>query len=201
MAFCGASIAATGVLSFLLIVAIEHVVNRSLNPATHEISEYVHTSLGWLMTAGFAMWAVSVVATAVLAHSRWRTDARCIALFAAALGIGLTTCFATQTSAGRLPPGVSLDTSGRLHDIGSGLATAALFVAALLSLRVRHRPSLRRATVALLALAAPGDAVLLALGSDVAGIRQRLLVVIACVWQLALLMLKDEDHGPPAQSR
>jgi hypothetical protein len=41
-----ALVAAWGVLLFLLIVVFEDVVNSSLDPARHEISEYVHTPWG-----------------------------------------------------------------------------------------------------------------------------------------------------------
>lgn len=185
-------LAAWGVLLFLVIVVFEHVANLSLDPARHEISEYVHTHRGWLMTTGFVVWALSLMATGIIAHSEG-ADALCVSLAVAALGIAVTACFATQTSAGRLPPGVSLSTSGRLHDLGSGLATVALLLAALLSLRLPSRPVLRKVTGWLLALACAGDLVLLAVGSGVAGIRQRLLVLVACIWQLALLTLSRAD--------
>jgi MFS family permease len=187
-------VAVGGMALFLLIVIVEHLASPSLNPATHEISEYVHTSLGWLMTIGFVGWAVSLAATGVWADSGSVGRPLCIALLLSAIGIGVAACFATQTSAGQLPHGVSLRASGWLHDIGSGLATLALIAAALLSLRIRERPTLTRVTMALLAFALPADIVLLALGSSVAGIRQRLLVVIGCAWQLGLLKL-DAGHA------
>jgi hypothetical protein len=178
--------ALAGLFLFLAIVAVEHAANFSLDPATHRISEYVNGRLGWLMVVGFAAWAISLAATAVAA-TRW-TGGRGmgIALFAAALGMTITACFATQTSAGELPPGASLTLSGRLHDIGSGLVTLALAVAVLLSLR-EGSARLRRFTLVLLVSAFPLVVALVAIGDDVAGIRQRLLVAIACVWQLFLL--------------
>jgi hypothetical protein len=179
-------VARWGVLLFLSVVVVEHVANPSLNPARHEISEYVNTPWGWLMTTGFVVWALSLLATVIFARSRYGAGILCIALMLAALGMAITASFATQTSAGRLPPGVSLSTSGRLHDIGSGLTTLALLAAALLSLRVTG-PRLRRFTVGMLALACSSDVVLLAVGSGVGGIRQRLLVLIGCAWQLAFL--------------
>jgi hypothetical protein len=94
---------------------------------------------------------------------------------------------ATQTIAGRLPPGLSLTLSGRLHDIGSGLTTVALLGAALLSLRAIHQRQSRQRTSALLIFAACCDIALLAVGSEVGGARERLLTLSGCLWQLIFL--------------
>lgn len=195
------AIAVGGVLLFVIVVVVEHLADRSLHPATHEISEYVHGRLGWLMTVGFVAWTVSLAATGLLVGSVSRGKPVGIPLLVAAIGIAVTACFATQTSAGRLPPGVSLTAAGRLHDFGSGLATVALLAAALLSLRIRTPEALRRATGVLLAFALPADALLLALGSDVAGVRQRLLVAVACAWQLTLLDMTRTRPEPLTRSR
>jgi hypothetical protein len=188
-----AVLAATVVCSFLLIVLVEHLANPALDPATHQVSEYVHAQLGWLMTCGFVLWALSIVVTAVVVSDAAKGRALAGALLIAAVGMGVTACFATQTSAGHLPPGVSHSTTGRLHDIGSGLASAALIAAVLLSLRLRGRPTLRKVTMTLVAVAGPATVLLLVLGSEVAGIRQRLLILTACVWQVALLL---SDYRP-----
>ena len=188
-----------GVLLFVIFVAVEHLTDASLNPATHEISEYVHGRGGWLMTIGFIVWAVSLAATGLVVSSASRARLMGIALLVASVGMAVTACFATQTSAGRLPPGVSLTAAGRLHDLGSGLATIALLSAALLSLQTRTPRGFRRATGVTLVLALTADSLLLALGSDVAGIRQRLLVAVACAWQLALLSATRTQHEPPPQ--
>ena len=86
-----------------------------------------------------------------------------------------------------------MSTSGRLHDIGSGMATVALLFSALLSLRLPAGSAFRRLTVALLVLACSGDVVLLEVGSSVGGIRQRILVLVGCAWQLAMLTLGAAD--------
>jgi MFS family permease len=189
------AIGITGLLVFLVAVIAEHIAKPSLDPATHEISEYVHTPLGWLMTAGFVAWAASLVATGVLVD-RWRMRTVSVAMLAAAVGMAITASFATQTSAGRLPRGVAWSVAGRLHNFGSGLTTLALLAAVLLSLRVQQRPKLRRLSLLLLALALPADLILLVLGSDVAGIRQRVLVAIGCTWQLCLLKSKTGENHP-----
>lgn len=183
-----------GVLSFLVIVVIEHWVNSSLDPAIHRISEYVNGRWGWLMVVGFAAWASSLAATAVWAGERSHGKGPRPPLLVAAIGMLMTACFATQTSAGQLPPESSLTLSGRLHDLGSGISTVALAVAVLLSLQPKEPQKLRRSTLWLLLVTFALWAILLALGDDAAGVRQRLLVVTACMWQLLLLTKGTSDR-------
>lgn len=179
--------AALGVLGFLAAVIVEHAVDPSLDPATHQVSEYVHGPAGALMTAGFVAWAISLAASGALAAlrpgARWVAGA----LALAAIGMLITAAFATQTVAGRLPPGVSLTLSGRLHDIGSGTTTVALLGAALLSLRAIRDRHFRQRTSALLLFAVGCDIALLAVGSEVGGVRERLLIFAGCLWQLMFL--------------
>jgi hypothetical protein len=179
--------AALGVSCFLAAVAAEHAIDSSLDPATHQVSEYVHGPAGALMTAGFVAWAISLAASSVLAalcpDARWVSGA----LALAAIGMLITAAFATQTIAGRLPAGVSLTLGGRLHDIGSGATTVSLFAAALLSLRAICERQFRRRTSALLVFAVSCDAALLAVGGEVGGVRERLLILAGCVWQLMFL--------------
>lgn len=176
-----------GVFAFLGITAIEHVLRPELSPATHQISEYANGQHGALMTIAFVLWAVSLACTAGLAFLMERGRPIAAVLLVAALGIAVTAAFHTQTSAGVLRPGEVLHAAGRLHDIGSGVATLALAAAMVLSLRVNNR-RLRRATAVVLVVV-PVDAVMLAIGSDVGGVRQRVLVVTACAWQLTMLTL------------
>jgi len=179
--------AVLGVLGFLAAVMAEHAIDPSLDPATHQVSEFVHGSAGALMTAGFVAWAISLAASGALAALRLRARWVAGALALAAIGMLLTTGFATQTSAGRLPPGVSLTLSGRLHDIGSGATTVALFAAALVSLRAVRERQFRRRTSVLLIFAVCCDIALLAVGSEVGGVRERLLILAGCLWQLMFL--------------
>jgi hypothetical protein len=46
---------------FVAAAVAEHVLNPHLDPATHEISEYAKPRTGWVMTVGFALWALSMV--------------------------------------------------------------------------------------------------------------------------------------------
>jgi Protein of unknown function (DUF998) len=176
-----------GVLGFLAAVVAEHAIDPSLDPATHQVSEYVHGPTGALMTAGFVAWALSLAAsgtpTALRPGAPWVAGA----LVLAAIGMLITAAFATQTIAGRLPPGVSLTLSGRLHDIGSGTTTVALLGAALLSLRAIRERQFRQRTSALLVFAVCCDIALLAVGSEVGGVRERVLILAGCLWQLMFL--------------
>ncbi len=186
----------SGILLFLALTAAEHVIRPELSPATHQISEYANGRDGALMTAAFLLWSISLACTGSLA---WRVGlgrSAGVALFVAAAGIAMTAAWPTQTSAGVLRPGETLGAAGRLHDIGSGIATFALLLAAIMSLRFCEA-GLRRFTAVILAAAIPADIVLLAIGSDVAGIRQRVLVLAACLWQLAILVggLRSEPRA------
>jgi Protein of unknown function (DUF998) len=188
-----------GVIAFVAIVAIEHAINSALDPATHEISEYVHGHVGPLMTVGFVCWAVSLTATGWLVLQRVGARLLAAALGIASGGIVLAASFATETSAGRLPPGKVLTATGRLHDVGSGLATVALLIAALVSLYAVAEHAFRRNAALLVAVAVSSDIALLAIGSSVAGARQRVLVASACAWQLLLLraVARHEPKSTP----
>jgi hypothetical protein len=179
-------IATGGVCLFLAIAVAEHLINTSLDPTRHEISEYVHAKAGWLMTVGFVSWGISLAATSRLVSTRYADRPASICLTLASLGLVVAACFATQTSAGRLPPGVSLNATGQLHDIGSGIATLSILASALLSLRGRYPQSVRIGGAALAVMAISADIALLAVG-EVGGIRQRLLVIAGCLWQLLVL--------------
>jgi hypothetical protein len=78
--------------------------------------------------------------------------------------------------------------AGRLHDLGSGAITVGILGAALGALFAFERaPAFRRWTLSVIAFAVITDTGLLAVGMSVGGLRQRLLVVAACVWQGTLI--------------
>lgn len=180
-------VAVCGLTAFAVIVLAELAINPGLDPARHEISEYVHAQLGPLMTAGFVCWAISLGATSVAVSTKTGSRLISVLLAVACIGMAVAAAFATQTSAGQLPRGETLTTAGRLHDVGSGASTIALFVAAVLSLFHLGDDRFRRAVAALLIVLVTADIALLAAGAGVAGVRQRLLIAGACVWQLLLL--------------
>lgn len=188
---------------FVVVVAAEHALVPQLAPASHMVSEYANARAGAVMVIGFLCWAASLGITALVAQRYLRiahrggADRLVVWLLAvASAGIFVTACFSTQTSAGVLPPGIEWTASGRLHDAGSGVATLALFGAALVSTRaIDDPPAFRRWVLIALVIAVGLDLVLLALGSEVGGLRQRALIAIACTWQAAVLALCGKRLG------
>jgi MFS family permease len=195
-------LATVGVVFFVVCVASEHLLSPALGPARHEISEYVHTRSGAVMTAGFLAWALSLAASAALVWRVLRASVLATLLCLASLAVIVVACFPTQTSAGALPAGAMLSTTGRLHDVGSGLTTLALFLAVTVStLDSRLSSTFRRRAGVLIAATVASASVLLAIGSSVGGIRQRLLVLAACLWQILLLPAISKPVRPSAPAR
>lgn len=182
-------------LGFVLLVALEHVLESQLNPLRHEVSEYARTGTAPVMIAAFALWAVSLAGTAALCIPEQKMIAGGFTL--AAAGMVIVACFHTQTSAGMLPPGAHLTAVGRLHDIGSGLTTGALALTAAGSTLRFRALTYRTATAVILAFALTANLALLAVGPSVGGLRQRVLVLAACVWQLLLIrrLRRQQSEG------
>lgn len=184
---------------FVGLVGLEHVLVPQLSPATHMVSEYANSRDGALMVVAFLAWCAALGLTASVVgagaaesgHPLARQSMAALLALAAA-GILVTACFNTQTSAGALPAGVRLGTAGRLHDVGSGVAMLALVGGALASAWAVEDPTaFRRGVLVFLALAAAGDLALLLGGAGVAGVRQRLVLAVACGWHAALLASRD----------
>jgi hypothetical protein len=126
-------------------------------------------------------------------------------VLAAAAGVALLAMFRTQASAGHLTFGSHLALGGRLHDGGSALATVSLLAGACLSLGLQTLTRRRRIiATALIVLCVLTTAVLLPIGQEVGGLRQRLLLGCACGWQAFVLGARRRapaasahaDHAP-----
>jgi hypothetical protein len=175
--------------AFVACAVAEHFLS-TLDPARHEISEYVHGPTGWVMKLGFAAWAVSLAASGLCVWWSLRSRALPALLAIASVAMVIVACFPTQTSAGSLPAGVALSFTGRLHDVGSGLASVALLAGALASVFERRLAAAFRGTAAgLVVFAVLSDVALLTVGASVGGIRQRVLVLAGLAWQGALLAI------------
>lgn len=193
-------VALAGLAAFVAITMAEHALTPQLDPDRHTISEYVNADAGGLMVAAFVAWGLSLLATAALAWGN-AGAARGHRWIAASLGIAgvgllLTAAFATQTSAGILPPGVQRTTGGRIHDLASLAAMVAMFGGVIASAVVlRARQIFARFAVGAIAIAVVASAVLLSIGDPVDGIRQRVLVAIGCTWQAALIAALTHDRS------
>lgn len=189
------AVAVGALVGFVAAVAALHLLEPELAPDRHVISEYVNTEFGPLMTIGFSSWSLSLGLTAlvVLESSAGSPRIRHVIaglLALAATGLVLTACCPTEAVAGVVPEGHELTTVGRLHDVGSGLTTTALLAAVVTAGVGWHagRP-LRSLSAGFAVTAITVQVVLLAVGPEVGGIRQRLLLLVACVWQAALLQM------------
>ena len=184
-ALAGISIA--GLLVFAATIATQQPLVSSFDPARQMLSEYVHTRLGALAVAGFVAWGISLAAAAgltIVAASRrgWMARLQAGALLAAAVGILLVACFPTDR--GLAAPGVVTEATvaGQVHDAASAGATACVLLAALLG-AARFPGRIRTLSLVLLSVALAASAVLLGIGDPLPGLRQRLLLAAACVWQ------------------
>lgn len=197
--------------TFVAAVLLEHVLVSRLSPATHQISEYANDpDAGWVMTVGFVAWSVSLGCAAVRSRSAQSKASSAVSwlLLLASAAMLLTAAFHTQTVAGVVPVGHRLTTSGRLHDLGSGITTLALLGAASLSVfALRDSRPFQRFVCVGVVVAVGSDAGLLLIGQSVGGIRERILVAIGCTWQATYLTLKGRSgerpggsHGPGGEA-
>jgi MFS family permease len=186
------ALASASLFVFATTVVLEHLLQPSLSPSTHQISEYANDpSVGWVMTVGFVAWALSLGVSALCVQAVGRSVAliatTCLLLVASA-GMVLTAAFHTETVAGAIPFGHHLTTSGRLHDLGSGVTTLAILAAAIVSAwALVHRLWFVRFVWACVLLAVTSDVGLLLVGPSVGGVRERVLVAVGCLWQAVFL--------------
>jgi hypothetical protein len=114
------------------------------------------------------------------------------------------TVFRTETVAGVLPSGMHLTATGELHDVGSGTVTLTLFLAAAVCAAADDARWLRTGSRIALASALSVEVGLLVVGPSLGGLRERLLVAVACLWQLAFLVARRSvrrDPGKVGKSR
>jgi hypothetical protein len=176
---------------FVLAVVVEHALQPELSPVDHRVSEYANTRSGWLLTAGFVTWSLSLLAAAAVARALRRGSSVLAlglraGLATAALGALTTAIFKTGTSAGAVPLGRRLTLGNHIHDAGSGLLELALWVAVLSGLGVGDH---RLRTVSYLTLTGGLLSAFLADSVfDAPGVGQRGLLALACLWQYGLLL-------------
>ena len=165
----------------------------NFNPSRQQVSEYVHSSAGALMTVGFLAWSLSLVALAGLTFAAARSRGewgrlaplQSCALLLAAAGIGLLACFPTDRGIEVAGAVTNATFTGHVHDAASALSTVSLLVAALAG--ALRRSSIRVLTLALVVTGIACSIALLTIGDPVPGIRQRVLLATGCLWQIAWL--------------
>jgi hypothetical protein len=184
-----------GLVVFVGLVALEHVLRPDLPAADHFVSEYAR---GWtwpVQTVAFLAWAVATGACAVLAT---RVPERPIArafvvamLGVAVVGLVMAAVWRTETVAGELPPDVVRTLGGRLHDLGTLGILAGLLLAALASLRLVPDTRYRLIVVALGVTLVAIVPVLVILRWDAPGVGQRGFILVALGWQWAFARAVD----------
>lgn len=184
-------LAAVALAIFVVIVATQSLLVPSYDSAHQEISEYVHSSAGGLMVIGFLAWALSWAVLAMLPPATdrdtlWIAGVQRAAFASTALGLIFVACFATDR--GTIEPGVVVDstTAGRIHDAASALVTLSIIVAALAGATLCG-PRTKMASLLLVGMGLSADVIMLGIGDPAPGIRQRLLVAAACLWQVLWL--------------
>jgi hypothetical protein len=182
---------ACGLGLFLGAVVAQPLLEPAYDPLRQEISEFVHTGVGAVAATAFGAWAVSLVALASLVGASAESGAfsraarfEAAALLAAAVGLGLVALFATDRGAEIAGAVTETTSAGRVHDIGSGLTSIAIFVA-IVADAGRERDRLLAAAVISAALLS--SSILFTSGDPLPGLRQRCLVACAGLWQAVVL--------------
>lgn len=184
-----AGVAWIALATFVAALAAEHLLQPGLSPLTHQMSEYATGPDGALATAAFVAWSLSLAATGRIALRAKSSRVLAILLALAAIGMATVACFETQTVAGAVPAGGAVTVTGRLHDLGSAVTSLAIFCAMLaLALTRGLSRNCKMLAVGFTVVALSVNLALLVVGPEVGGLRQRLLVIIACAWQGAFLL-------------
>jgi hypothetical protein len=136
-----ALISFAGAATFVVLLAVLHLIKPGLDPSWRFISEYAIGDYGWMMVLAFLSLAVGYVSLFVAIRSQLRTIAGRIGLallLVSALGLAIAAVFTTD------PITVSEDavtTAGTLHNLGGTLGIAMPFAAALVGWKLARNPA------------------------------------------------------------
>jgi hypothetical protein len=176
-------------LAFLALLALIHAVRPDVSLSRQTTSEYAIGGNGWLMVVAFLLSAVGYGALAVVVLGRSRrllSRAGGIVLALVAAGTVIGGVFVTDPLG---TPQDQLSTSGTLHGLGAGLGLMLLPVAALLINLGLARDGAAGALRWIAALPLLALAGFLAAQAVPLGWRERVLVVVYAVWQIAVARL------------
>lgn len=119
-----------GMSGFVLALLALHVIQPTLNPAEHTISEYALGSYGWLMRSAFFALGVGTLATAAAIHLRYEPSVRLriglVLLVGAAIGLFIDSGYNTDR------PHVPATADGMVHGVGTWILALTLPGAALI---------------------------------------------------------------------
>lgn len=123
-----ATVAITGAMVFLVLLALLHVLRTDLPPTWHVISEYANGPHGWLMTIAFAALAVSCASTvlAISAHAEgWGVWIGLGLVTLSAVGLGMAALFPADIVQDPMPP---MSWTGTMHGVASMLGNPTLMI-------------------------------------------------------------------------
>lgn len=182
-------LAASGFTVFIAVAVVLHFVQPELHPSRRFISEYAAGSMGWLLNAGFAFFAVGLSALAIAFG--WRpgplagTRVGGVLLGVSAVGILVGGLFnADLQGAGRTTRGVVHDLAGFVAFFS--LIPGAIIVSKRLARADRLRGSYRRLTLLAWLLVPLFLAMMLVFGPlGLVGLGQRVFLCGLFAWLLA----------------
>jgi hypothetical protein len=184
---------ATGLSTFAAAVVAMHVLDPGLSIRAQTLSEYVHGPASPLLLVALVAWSVSLAALAWLVASGVRrhpdplAPIQAAAIFSVSVAVLLLALFPTDRGAELAGQVTDATAAGRVHDL-AGLVAIAGFLCAVILGSIRASRTWRWVGLFPVAVAISADAILLALGDPAPGLRQRLLVFMACTWQVLSLL-------------
>jgi hypothetical protein len=201
--------AAAGVVGAVFLaatVAVMHVIQPELDPATRFVSEYAHGRLGWLITIGYV---AAGAGTVLLAWSVW-TAVRgrrglAAALFLAVFGLALVATGLTRIDIATASGPIVSTASGQAHELAGYVAVLGLIPAAFLLAGAFHRNAHLAgaefaARIFSWALVAAFIVAVLSQRFDLLGVGQRIFLITWLAW-LVFVGLKLLNHvEAPRQS-
>ena len=180
-AYLAATIALIGVATFMVGVALLHLLKRDLNPTQHFISEYALGDFGWIQRVDFLAVGVGTIALALTLSRVVKDPGRIAPIFIGLFGVSAVAVAFVQID-GPQP----ITTEGQAHEmisaVGFVLLISGMFV---MARKFRNDPAwsaLRRPTIAWAVTASVFLVFMIILG----GIGQRIFIVACFSWMLAM---------------
>jgi hypothetical protein len=130
-----------GAATFVLLLAMLHLIKPELDPSWHFISEYAIGRYGWIMVLAFLSLALSYVSLFLALRSQLQTitgRTGLALLLVSALGLIIGAVFTTDPITAT---GDAVTTEGTLHNLGGTVGLAMPFAAALVGWKLARSPA------------------------------------------------------------